>query len=710
MDSLAFHKDAFADLLEEDGLLAMGRGLGLERILLSFLRLYCDPKCLVFVLNVRPGSEEHTQLLEDLQLLDPTLRHPPRTVSSGESAEQRQQHFLQGGVLFMSSRTLVVDFLTKRVPAHLISGILVCNAHRVSATSSEAFILRLFRESNKTGFIKAFTDHPEALVGEFSHVERLMRHLFLAGLYLWPRFHMSVGSALEAHQPEVVELQQPMTNAMEQLQAAIVEVMDACLQELKRTNQLDVEELTVENGLFKSFDTIIKRQLETIWHQVGPKTKQLIADLRTLRNLLTYLVSYDCVTYNRYLETLRTHEFGQYSIWLFLPAANRIFSLAKSRVYVSKKITRKRKAQKPLVDTSKEDVIIIEDQETHSEEGSPTGAEETVQVPILEENPKWQLLSNVLKEIESTRDSPEFGGSGQTLVMVRDERTCMQLQEYLAVGGKPMLERLFEADSAAKAFYRGKTVNRRRSAAATGSRFNYKKKPRKGGRKSGGCTQRISRELAHASAAELIITKHFAEQQVEADTEIDDSESTMEAELEEAQPPLMPHSVWADDFVLSANRIEILGDNQVIIHPLEISNRHLLQALRPTFVVVYDADMKFIRELEVYKATNPGTPLRVYFLTYANSVEEQRYLSSLRKEKEAFEKLIHQKATMTVAKGQDGKLEWKEEDLGLDEDYYSTRKGRKIMPREKGRVSPHCQPSDRCICTDRPKKDIGRLS
>jgi len=65
---------------------------------------------------------------------------------------------------------------------------------------------------------------------------------------------------------------------------------------------------------------------------------------------------------------------------------------------------------------------------------------------------------------------------------------------------------------------------------------------------------------------------------------------------------------------------------------------------------------------------------------------------------------------MTVAKGQDGKLEWKEEDLGLDEDYYSTRKGRKIMPREKGRVSPHCQPSDRCICTDRPKKDIGRLS
>jgi DNA excision repair protein ERCC-4 len=80
---------------------------------------------------------------------------------------------LRGGVLFMSSRTLVVDLLTKRVPTHLISGLLVCQAHRYTPTlacvarhlpvrgvadvvacrvteaSTAAFILRLFRESNK---------------------------------------------------------------------------------------------------------------------------------------------------------------------------------------------------------------------------------------------------------------------------------------------------------------------------------------------------------------------------------------------------------------------------------------------------------------------------------------------------------------------------------------------------------------------------------
>lgn len=60
-------------------------------------------------------------------------------------------------------------------------------------------------------------------------------------------------------------------------------------------------------------------------------------------------------------------------------------------------------------------------------------------------------------------------------------------------------------------------------------------------------------------------------------------------------------------------------------------------------------------------------------------------MSSLRKEKEAFEKLIHQKATMTVLKGQDGKMELKGEDLGL-EDSYNARKGRKIVSKEKGKI------------------------
>lgn len=78
---------------------------------------------------------------------------------------------------------------------------------------------------------------------------------------------------------------------------------------------------------------------------------------------------------------------------------------------------------------------------------------------------------------------------------------------------------------------------------------------------------------------------------------------------------------------------------------------------------MYDPDPAFIRRVEVslstvqsrsgfsnsryfqvYRSTNPGLGVRVYFMIYQDSVEEQKYLSGLRKEKDAFERLIREKA------------------------------------------------------------------
>ena len=49
----------------------------------------------------------------------------------------------------------------------------------------------------------------------------------------------------------------------------------------------------------------------------------------------------------------------------------------------------------------------------------------------------------------------------------------------------------------------------------------------------------------------------------------------------------------------------------------------ILKDLRPRYVVLYDPNVNCIRQLEVYKAMNPGVPLRVYVLFYDSSVEEQ---------------------------------------------------------------------------------------
>lgn len=118
-------------------------------------------------------------------------------------------------------------------------------------------------------------------------------------------FHEEVKNSLERKRADVVELYQPMTESMRDIHAAIVDCMVATLSELKRANtqvginlmndstcswlsQLDLDDLNVENAYFRSFDAIVRRQLDPVWHKVGPRTKQLVGDLGTLRRLLVY--------------------------------------------------------------------------------------------------------------------------------------------------------------------------------------------------------------------------------------------------------------------------------------------------------------------------------------------------------------------------------------------------------------------------------------
>ena len=88
----------------------------------------------------------------------------------------------------------------------------------------------------------------------------------------------------------------------------------------------------------------------------------------------------------------------------------------------------------------------------------------------------------------------------------------------------------------------------------------------------------------------------------------------------------------------------------VLIHSLKrygdpMALQRTLTEITPSYVVMYGADISAIRQLEVYQNNNPSIAVKIYFLVYGNSVEEQAYLTSLRKEKEAFDKLI---ATKTV--------------------------------------------------------------
>ena len=135
-----------------------------------------------------------------------------------------------------------------------------CNI-RISETSIEAFILKVFRERNRLGFIKGFSEEPEQLHSGFGKVERLLRVLFVKKLYLWPRFRSDIVQALgRGTEPEVIELATALTANMKSIQSAILVAMNTCIQELKKAApHLETAQMTLENGLFHAFDYSIKR-------------------------------------------------------------------------------------------------------------------------------------------------------------------------------------------------------------------------------------------------------------------------------------------------------------------------------------------------------------------------------------------------------------------------------------------------------------------
>lgn len=66
-----------------------------------------------------------------------------------------------------------------------------------------------------------------------------------------------------------------MSEAMTAIYGAIGELMAGCIKELRGSNKIDTSQLTLENGLFKAFDDIVRRQLDAVWHTVSFRTKQV---------------------------------------------------------------------------------------------------------------------------------------------------------------------------------------------------------------------------------------------------------------------------------------------------------------------------------------------------------------------------------------------------------------------------------------------------
>jgi hypothetical protein len=109
---------------------------------------------------------------------------------------------------------------------------------------------------------------PQAFAVGFATVEKVMRALFVRKLYLRPRFHAAVSAALNAQPIDVVEIAQPLTPGMRAVQELVLDVMRACVDELRASRRGELEHVTLEAALFHSFGANIRRDLGPMWHKL----------------------------------------------------------------------------------------------------------------------------------------------------------------------------------------------------------------------------------------------------------------------------------------------------------------------------------------------------------------------------------------------------------------------------------------------------------
>ncbi|OCL02634.1 DNA repair protein [Glonium stellatum] len=653
---LEFQQDIFKELRDEDELVLLARGLGLLRIVTNLLHSY-DAAGNNLILLVGADERENVWIGEALAehaaiSMSPNARGLSLVNTDIMSVGTREKMYTQGGIFSITSRILIVDFLSGLLDPATVTGVVVLHAERVVATSLEAFILRIYRQKNKVGFLKAFSDSPEPFTTGFSPLANMMKNLFLQKPSLYPRFHVTVAKSLEGRKKaEVIELEVPMTEGMKDIQNAVLECVTVSISELKKGNTgLDMEDWTVDSALHKNFDAIVRRQLDPVWHRTSFRTRQIVRDLSLLRTILHALLTYDAVNFNRYLDTVLaasqpppgSTRMNQ-SPWLFLDAAHTIFDTAKRRVYTGKVTSADLNA-------------------------NPNAVPDSLH-PVLEEFPKWALLAEILEEIEQdTYFNPiiQDGSNGSILIMCGDQDTCRQLREYLQTihvqeesNGEDedtkrtpsaafMMRRKLRNYLAWKRdFSRVSTSlfaeNQKAINGATDQRGaqggnrgkappNKRRRVRGGGNAASGPSRTFTGSIHTAGDRDAHIASLMAELQP--------------TELEAMQKV----EIGSDPLNNMEDYYELYDMNElIIIHPYEGDmDEHVLEEVKPRYVIMYEPDAAFIRRIEVYRSSHTDRNIKVYFMYYGGSVEEQRYLSAVRREKDAFTKLIRERGNMAL--------------------------------------------------------------
>ena len=540
-----------------------------------------------------------------------------KIIDSNASMSDRRKTYAKPNVLFITARILVVDLLANRIPIAQINGLVVLNAHKVNENCLEAFICRLFRSKNRTGFIKGFSEKPNLFCNEMNKLDRAMRYMFVKRLSLWPRFHVGVTESFQKRtSPDVVELRLPLTELMKKIQYSIIQLISMCLKEVARSNLsilCDFDNLTPENVICWNLNQYYVRHFYPIWNQLNAKTKRTLEDIKLLKNILFSLTSDDCVTFYQIVGSIRDgiKLNANVSDWIFWDPTEIFFVSAQKRL----NLPPAEKASQKSANENEDDpeVLFDEDEElfpsdeecSNKPKNKPTVTNEDAELSTVESNQKWDTFYDVMQEIKEDLKSDQEMVT--VFVLVENDRTIKKLQNVLDRGSKDVLKEMYHR-----------------------------------------------KRLTFNQLIEEIEVDNATTQNVE------DKET-----LDEDEPPSLIHGLNLSMMTQTVNvkDSQTDDDQQVLLNivfhcfregALNFENK--LYYYKPWYTIFYDYNIACIRMLEVYQATYCSPQkCRIYLLIYDGSAEEQKYFSNLRSEKESFERLIKEKCSMVIPVERDGK-------------------------------------------------------
>ena len=535
---LPFQQQIVNELVNEDGLLILAKGLGMALVIDSFIQTIPKDDKLVFILN-----------------------HVQPAITNEFSIKKRKDLYEKGGILSITSRILITDLLNEVIDFSRIKGVIILKADQVTESSTEHFILKLIHQYSKP-FMKGFTEHPEKFVFGFNKIQKMLSNLHMSNIFLYPRYRKEVVDDIK--QLYIEEHSIPPQTELLAIEHSIRDCFQIAISDLRNSCKwIDPTEISLDKVLTSNFEYLLKQELLPNEYKLTEQALLAIEEIKFFKELLHFLYDYDCISFLNFFE-LHIAAMKVKASWTTHFAATQIHSKAKDRVY-------KKQLCEPISYKYDNTTYFL-----------PINT-----IPLCKDNAKWRCISTILQ--------PPL----TTLIITHSNRAKFYLQQYLS---QPSVQ---VGDKQINLFLLSK------------------------------------------------LTKYFIEKGELAERDIVKQERLVEKPQTkrrrirgtQKQVVNVSNQLYENDLLI--DMID-LDSNCKLPSTTLIENIHditTIESLKPDVIILYHPSLVALRMVELFGTLNQ---VDIHVLTIKESHEEQQCLSDVRREKDAFQKLILDKSKLAM--------------------------------------------------------------